>query len=335
MSVSAKELAEKLNISAATVSMVLNNKPGISENTRKKVLSAAHELGFDFSKLEAKSSSYGSIQLVIYKNHGIVVTDTPFFSQLVESIEQGCRNEGFSLQITYFNKANPPEDQLKNIKKTDSDGILLLGTEMQLADFEPFLTLSTPLVVLDTYFNELEYDFVTINNRRGMSEATKELVSKGFDEIGYLHSSYEIVNFNERAEGYFKTLKKHNVETKKEFIHLLTPSIEGAYEDMKKLLDNGCTLAKAYVADNDLIAAGAMRAFKEYGLKIPEDISLIGFDNMPICDILEPALTTVDVPKKSFGLLALSQLIRRMQNKDEACLRTEISPKLCIKKSVI
>lgn len=332
MSISAKELAEKLNISAATVSMVLNKKPGISEKTREQVLSAAHRYGFDFSKLEAKTSASGSIQLVIYKKHGIVVTDTPFFSQLLEGIEQCCKSMNFSLQITYFYESKTLEEQTESIKKTNCDGILLLGTEMRSDDFKPFDSFNTPVIVLDTYFDELDYDFVTINNIRGTFNATEYLISQSFSDIGYLRSSYKISNFTERFDGYCKAMKKHGFKINSEYIHNITPSIDGAYKDMKNILP--AKLAKAYVADNDLIAAGAIRALKEYGIKIPEDISVIGFDNMPFCDIIDPQLSTLDIQKHEFGMLAVKQLINRIQNRNASYLRIQISPELYKRKSV-
>ncbi len=332
MSISAKELAKKLNISAATVSMVLNNKPGISEKTRELVLSAAHEYGFDFSKLEAKASASGNIQLVIYKKHGIVVTDTPFFSQLLEGIEQCCKNKSYSLQITYFYEKESCEEQIESIKKSGCDGILLLGTEMQLEDFKHFNNLNIPLVVMDTYFDELDYDFVTINNIRGTFNATEYLISQGFNDIGYLRSSCKISNFTERFDGYCKAMKKHNLKIKSEYIHNITPSLDGAYEDIKNILP--AKYAKAYVADNDLIAAGSMRALKEYGIKIPEDVSVIGFDNMPFCDILDPQLSTLDVQKHEFGTLAVKQLINRIQNQNHSYSRIQITPELRKRKSI-
>lgn len=332
MSISAKELAKKLNISAATVSMVFNDKPGISEKTREQVLSAARKYGFDLSKFEAKTTASGSIQLVIYKKYGVVVTDTPFFSQLLEGAEQCCKNMNFSLQITYFYENQDCEEQIEKIKKSDCDGILLLGTEMLPEDFKLFDGLNIPIVVLDTYFDGLSCDFVTINNTVGTYNATEYLVSQGFSDIGYLRSSYEISNFTERFDGYCKAMRKHGFEIKSEYIHTVNPTIDGAYGDMKNMLP--IKPAKAYIADNDLIAAGAVRAFKEYGLKIPEDVSVIGFDNMPFCDILEPQLSTVDVQKHEFGGLAIKQLISRMENKNNSHLRIQILPKLCERKSV-
>ena len=281
MSISAKELAQKLNISAATVSMVLNRKPGISEKTRNLVLDAAREYGYDFSKKWDTAEEKGSILYVIYKKHGTVVADTPFFSQLTEGIEQACKGKGFELQITYFYENKDIGAQIQELSEKNCQGILLLGTEMDVEYFQPFTRLKVPMVVLDTYFEELDCDSVLINNVQGAYLATNYLIDKGLGEIGYLRSSYPIGNFEERADGYYKALRHHDLPTSHPYVHRLTPSMEGAYTDMSEILREKPPVAPAYFADNDLIAAGAMRAFKEFGYKIPEDISIVGFDDTP------------------------------------------------------
>ena len=272
MSISAKELAQKLNISAATVSMVLNRKPGISEKTRNLVLDAAREYGYDFSKKWDTAEEKGSILYVIYKKHGTVVADTPFFSQLTEGIEQACKGKGFELQITYFYENKDIGAQIQELSEKNCQGILLLGTEMDVEYFQPFTRLKVPMVVLDTYFEELDCDSVLINNVQGAYLATNYLIDKGLGEIGYLRSSYPIGNFEERADGYYKALRHHDLPTSHPYVHRLTPSMEGAYTDMSEILREKPPVAPAYFADNDLIAAGAMRAFKEFGYKIPRSV---------------------------------------------------------------
>lgn len=106
MSITAKELAQRLHLSAATVSMVLNRKPGISDETRDLVLSEAKRCGYDFSKI--KTPPPGTVYLVVYKKHGEVVGDTPFFFQVIEGIETTCRDAGYRLQLFYFNEVAPP-----------------------------------------------------------------------------------------------------------------------------------------------------------------------------------------------------------------------------------
>lgn len=334
MSITAKELAKKLNISAATVSMVLNQKPGISEKTRNLVMEAAKENGYDFSKRGDGTEEKGSILYVIYKKHGTVVTDTPFFSRLTEGIEQSCKAKGYELQITYVHENKDIGTQVQELSDKNCQGILLLGTEMSVEYFEPFSRLKIPMVVLDTYFEELNCDSVLINNVQGAYLATNYLIEKGIEDIGYLRSSYSIGNFDERADGYYKALRHHNRPTGHPFVHRLTPSMEGAYADMTEVLLEKTPVAHAYFADNDLIAAGAMRAFKEHGYRVPEDISIIGFDDTPICDFLEPPLTTMSVPKKRLGELAVLRLIQKIGGETTVTIKTEVSVKLHERKSV-
>lgn len=334
MSISAKELAEKLNISAATVSMVLNRRPGISEKTRTMVIEAAKEYGYDFSKKWDFSQEKGSIQYVIYKKHGTVVGDTPFFSQLTEGIEQACKAEGFELQITYFHENQNIDAQIQALSEKNCQGILLLGTEMEVEYFPPFSKLKIPLVMLDTYFEELDCDSVLINNVQGAYRATNYLIEKGMTEVGYLRSSCTIGNFAERADGYYKALRHHHLPTNHPYVHELTPSMEGAYLDMIHILREKPAMAQAYFADNDLIAAGAMRALKEWGYRIPEDISIVGFDDMPICEFLEPPLTTMDVPKKRMGELAMKLLVQKIHQDLKIPVKIELSVRLHERKSV-
>lgn len=334
MSISAKELAQNLNISAATVSMVLNNKPGISEKTRTMVIEAAKEYGYDFSKKGEPGGEKGSIQYVIYKKHGTVVGDTPFFSQVTEGIEQACKAEGYELQITYFYEHQNINEQIQALAEKSCQGILLLGTEMDVEYFPPFSKLKVPMVILDTYFEEVNCDSVLINNVQGAYRATNYLLEKGMTEVGYLRSSYPIGNFDERADGYYKALRHHNLPTGHPYVHKLTPSMEGAYLDMIHALRENPPIAQAYFADNDLIAAGAIRAFKECGYKLPEDISIIGFDDLPICDFLEPPLTTMEVPKKRLGQLAVKQLVQKILYEPKVTVKIEVSVKLRERKSV-
>lgn len=196
MSITAKELAQRLHLSAATVSMVLNRKPGISDETRDLVLSEAKRCGYDFSKI--KTPPPGTVYLVVYKKHGEVVGDTPFFFQVIEGIETTCRDAGYRLQLFYFNEVAPAAEQIELINNSGCSGVILLGTEMFLEDYRPFQSLHVPLVVLDSYYDELPFTTVLINNARGAFLATDYLVSEGHRDIGYLQSARAISNFEER-----------------------------------------------------------------------------------------------------------------------------------------
>lgn len=137
MSITAKELAKKLGISAAAVSMALNNKPGVSRDTRQMILDAAEREGYDFSRLSAKNGPGGNIYFVIYKKHGAVVADTPFFSQLSDGISVSCKENGYKMNIRYvYDDEDTIKKQVEDIQYSDCCGIILLGTEMGMEDLD-------------------------------------------------------------------------------------------------------------------------------------------------------------------------------------------------------
>lgn len=312
MGITAKELAKKLNLSAAAVSMALNNKPGVSSETRKKVKVAAEKYGYDFDRIQSKKTKTGSIEFIIYKKSGAVVDDTPFFSKVSEGIQSACAEEGYHLRTRYLYEADFGEKDLEEIQFSDCAGIILLGTEMVTDDLKPFLSMPIPVIVLDSYFETFSCDTVIINNEQGAYVATRHLINSCKAQPGYLKSSYTINNFLERSNGFKKAVRAHGMSCSQSLIHELTPSISGAYADMKELLEKNEPLARCYFADNDFIAAGVIKALKEAGKRIPEDVAIVGFDNIPISQVLD--LTTINVPKEYMGYLAANRLFYRIQN---------------------
>ena len=308
MSITAKELAEKLGMSTAAISLALNNKPGVSEITREEVIRAAKEYGYDFTKIKRKITVRGKIAFVIYRKHGAVVGDTQFFSELTEGITRSCTERGYTLDIRYIVGDDRVRQELKALQENGTDGIILLGTEMHRQDFHAFESFPLPIVVLDTYYDNVEMNFVVINNIQGAYLATNYLIQQRKVQPGYLHSAYGIANFNERQDGFYKAVREHGYSSSGCVVHHLAPMIEGAYQDMRSILQKGEPLASCYFADNDLIAAGAMKALKEAGYKIPKDIAVIGFDNTSLCELLDPPLTTINVPKQAMGKLAVQRL---------------------------
>ena len=334
MGVTAKELAKKLNLSPAAVSLALNKQPGVSRQTRDLVINTAKEMGYDFSRIAEKQSATGHIYFTIYKRHGAVVSDTPFFSEMSEGIASGCRKAGYKLKISYLYKDNETMDrQLEDMISSDCIGMILLGTEMNRDDFKPFRHLPIPIVLLDTYFIQAPCSCVLINNIQGAYTACDYLIKKSRRPPGYLQSSYPIGNFAERAEGFYRAVKDNGLSSKKCIVHALTPSIDGAYADMMDILAQKEELASHYFADNDLIAIGAMRALKSKGYRIPKDISVIGFDDIPAGNIIEPPLTTIHVPKHHLGEMAARQLIFSLRNPDSGPVKTELNTYLVKRQS--
>ncbi len=338
MTVTAKEIAKQLNLSEAAISMALNNKPGVSTATRKKIVEAAKEMGYDFTRVTEQNAqpqiNNGTIYFLIYRKHGAVVTDTPFFSQVSEGIDYGCKRAHYHLNVYYIYEGDPIDSQIEEILRMGCKGIILLGTEMKEEDYSHFTKISVPLVLLDAYFEDSRTDCVLINNIQGAYQATNYLIHKCKTQPGYLHSSYAINNFNERADGFYKAVRRNGMSTSKSIVHSLSPSMEGAYADMAELLNQGEEIANCYFADNDLIAAGAIKAFREKNYRIPQDIAIIGFDNMPLCSYIDPTLTTVNVPKQYMGEMAAQRLAYIIESPSSSPVKIEISTNLVTRKSV-
>ncbi len=336
MAITAKELAKKLNLSESAVSLALNHKPGVSTPTRNRVLEAARACGYDFSRIQESERPpvpNGSIYFVIYRKHGAVVADTPFFSQLSEGIDAECKKCRYYLNVHYLYEEELTAGQPDDWQRAGAKGILLLGTEMSESDLAPFMDSRLPLVLLDNYFEELSVNCVLINNIKGAFTAACYLIRQYRCQPGYLHSSYPINNFEERADGFYKALRKNGMSTALSIVHRLPPSAEGSYTDMKELLAAKEPLARCYFADNDLIAAGAVRAFQEYGYRIPQDIAVVGFDNMPLCTYISPSLTTIHVPKQYMGQVAVRRLHELITMQDASPLKIEVATSLVQRKS--
>lgn len=333
MALKAKDIAAMLGLSPATVSLVLNGKPGISEATRQKVFSLVKELGHP-ELLPQEQGGVKSIGFIIYKNREVIVSETPFFSQLMEGIELRCRAYGYKLMISYIYEETTTQDTLKEITQGGCEGVILLATEMRTASLKPFSDLQLPLVVLDSYFEREKYDSVVINNTHGAYEATDYLVKCGHKKIGYLRSSYSIKNFQARYEGFSKALTDNRIPQNPAYLVELGSSMETSYEAMRRHLEHGLSLPTAFFAENDLIALGAIKALKEKGIRTPEDISVIGFDNTPLSQMTEPGLTTIHVPKQRMGILAVDRLVARINDNPEEFVKLEVGTRLVVRDSV-
>lgn len=329
MSITAKELAKKIGVSAAAVSMALNNKPGVSRETRQMILDEAEKNGYDFSRLSMKKPTGRNIYFVFYRKHGAVVTDTPFFTQLSDGISESCKENGYKLNLRYvYDDGETLSEQIEDIQYSDCCGIILLGTEMNAQDFQRFKSLPLPLVLLDTYFETVQTNYVLINNVQGAYLATSYLIKRTRQQPGYLRSFYSIGNFEERAAGFYHAIRSGGMSASKSIVHRLTPSIEGAFSDMMEILEQEEELAQCYFADNDLIAVGAMRALKAKGYRIPDDIAIVGFDNIEFSNIVEPSLTTIHVPKKEMGQIAAERLFHLIEKKETTPVKIEIATRL-------
>lgn len=334
MVVTIKEIAKRLGTSPSTVSMALSNHPGISDATKVKVSDTAKEMGYT-RHLKRAPAEPRYIQLIIYKKHGSVVSDTPFFSSLIQGIESQTKKREHNLLVTYFYESQDTQEQLRLLSASNSKGIILLATEMFSENLSVFDSLGIPIVVLDSYFPKSTLDCIGINNVQGAAAAVDHLLTQGHTELGYLSSSTPIRNFLERQEGYLEGLRDSQAsEASQSRVVKVSPTADGAIRDMRLYLQSKPKLATAYFADNDIIASSCIRALKELGYRVPDDVSIIGFDDTPICEMIEPPLTTLCVPKENMGCLAVDRLLDRVDGINHSTVRIQVMAEIVARKSV-
>ncbi|MED4226617.1 LacI family DNA-binding transcriptional regulator [Neobacillus cucumis] len=327
-----QDIAKLAGVSPGTVSNALNNRKGVGKETKERILKIAEELGYNRSSKE----ECNIIRFIIFKKQGYVDADTPFFSALIEGTERECRAEGYELIVSHIIHSEHTDEDIQEIIKEDQTaGVLLLATEMDEIDIQPFEKLNIPVILLDNYFNGVNFDHVLINNEQGAYQAVKYLVENGHKEIGCIGSTKPINNFRYRYEGFKEALIQQGLPIHHEYVIELEPTLDGAYRDMKERLnDKNFRLPTAFFAFNDFIALVAMRAMTEKGIKIPEEVSIVGFDDMPFCEISNPRLTTVRVYKQYIGKSAVKRLLEKISNKDQLKLKLEINTELIERESV-
>ena len=228
------------------------------------------------------------------------------------------------------------EQYVEYIEGMPIDGIILMATEMTYEDLEYYQNLKVPIVLLDGAFELACMDSVTIDNENSVFNAVSYAYKKGHRHIGYLKGGVFIQNFGHRFDGFLKGIREYQLEEYRHPVISLPCNIEGAYKKMKELLreDKDFVMPTLFLADLDYIALGAMQALKEEGYRIPEDISVIGYDDVAACEVFEPPLTTVRVNRKDIGRLAMNRLLEKMSEKGDYYTSTQISSDLIERESV-
>lgn len=329
MKINRKQISEITGFSPATVSNALNNKRGVNKKTAQQILRTAEELGY------SAETKLTSIKFVMLKKHGKVIWDSPFFSSLIEGVEKECRMSGYQTMICHLDQTDPEYvTLLEEVLKDKSSGILLLATELQQEDVELFQRAAAPVIVMDNWFNHFAFDSILINNTDAVHDAVCYLIAKGHKQIGYLKSDIRIKNFYYREQGYQRALFEHGLPFLQEYTFAVEPTMDGSYRCMMNHLAQSPRLPTAFFADNDIIALGVMKALKEYGYKIPEDISIIGFDDLPFCEISSPTLTTIKVFKQEMGQMAVRRLVDQIKGEYKVNMKIQICSEFVERESV-
>jgi len=320
MKVSIKKISEVTGFSQATVCNALNHKRGVNKITSAQIIKAAKELGY------ISEASIFRIKIIIYRKSGSVIEDSPFFSLVMDGAEIACRAAGLELIVVYLDKRNSEyHDQIRWLISDTTSGLIVIGSELEEEELDRFRIAKCPVMLIDYWCNDMSFNSLMANNSASMVQIVEYLVKKGHKKIGYLRGKIRIYPFRARSSALRSVLAQHNLQLADKYTVTISTSMDGSYNDMAAYLKTNPVLPTAFFADNDVIAVGAMKALKEFGYRIPEDISLIGFDDLPFCEITSPKLTTIRTVKKELGQMAVEKILDMVKNGDHIKTKVEIS----------
>lgn len=313
--VTAKQIAKKLGLSPAAVSLALNGKPGVSENTRALVLEAAMQMGYVKAETTSAAPSQRTVCFIRYAGTIVSIAEhTSFSSFVLQGVEARATELGYNTQVRYHHIGDLYNPQtLAQIRK--ADGIIFLGTDItkaQLPEIEQFLQCidTIPVVVVDNFHLSGRVDCIGVDGYGGAMAAGEYLLRTGHQRIGYVRVRSRLRVFAERERGIRAALQ----EAGKELSAVVDVDIssEGAFQAFDAWIKQKPHLPDALFAENDIIAAAVIRVLKKHGYRVPDDVSVIGFDDIPMCEMLDPPLSTVHVFKEELGITAMELLHYRI-----------------------
>lgn len=309
--VTIKDIAEKLNISYATVSRALNNRPEVKEETRQKVLDAARKMGYRPNRI-ARSLVTRRSQCL-----GLIVPDimNPFFAELAHGVDEAAAKRGYSVYLcnTHWNEKKELT-YLNLLDGRQTDGIILASARDEGTNVKKFIERKMPLVVVNSLFREFDCHQVMIDNIRGGYLATDHLLRLGHRSIGFIGGLEHVKATIDRLEGLKLALGEKGLEIDEQLISFGAYTWESGFSRTKALLDGG-KRPSAIFAANDIVALGVMQAAEESGLKIPEELAIVGFDDIAFSAYPKVRLTTVSQEKKHLGACAVEIILKQLSGR--------------------
>jgi len=320
MKISMQKISEVTGFSPATVCNALNHKRGVNKDTSALIFKTARELGY------ITEESISKIKVIIYRKSGSVIEDSPFFSLVMDGAEAACKSSGLELVALYLDKRNSDyQDQIRWHINDSTSGMIVIGSELEEEELDRFRTAKCPVVLIDYWCNDMSFNSFLANNSASMFQVVDYLIKKGHKKIGYLRGKIRIYPFRARSAALRQVLAQNNLRLPDKYVVTISSSMDGSYNDMAAYLKTKPILPTAFFADNDVIAVGAMKALKEFGYRVPEDISLIGFDDLPFCEITSPKLTTIRTVKKELGKMAVEKILDMAKNGNHIRTKVEFS----------
>ena len=306
------DIAAAAGVSTATVSRALNAPEKVSVATRKRVLEVVSQL--DYNPINnRKSHVFNNTRTIL-----VVMNDfsNMFLIDVLSGINKAAFQHGYTLLLVATNSIVDRErEATKLLNNRQADGAIFLSSRLDDSDLE-HIAASFPLVQCCEYSETSKLPHVSIDNYTAYCEALEFLIKLGYRDIALISSSNGLISTALRENAYRDVMHRHNMAPAIGWVRRGSDTFLGGYESMQALLKHS-TRPRAVLCNSDNVAAGAMRAIREVGLHIPEDIAVMGTDNLEVCNMVTPTLTTTAQPRKRIGQVAVEMLLRQIMGETD------------------
>ncbi|AVF93372.1 transcriptional repressor PurR [Vibrio diabolicus] len=327
-----KDIAKLAGVSTSTVSHVINKTRFVSEEISERVNNAAKELNY-----YAPSALARSLKVNRTKTIGMLVTTStnPFFGEVVKGVERSCYHKGYSLILCNTEGDNERMRQsINTLLQKRVDGLILMCSSLEGERIDVFERYpDIPVVVMDWGPMLFTSDKIQDNSLRGGYLAAKYLIDCGHTEIGCITGPLIKHQAQMRYEGYKRAMNEAGLEFNANWIIESDFECEGGYQAFMKMAQRGALPSSIFVS-NDMMAMGVINAANELNIKVPEQISIIGYDDIHIAKFMSPSLTTIHQPKYRLGQAAVETLVRKLDDKSTEAQVVQLEPTLVERKSV-
>lgn len=330
------EIARRCGVSVSTVSLVLNNRPGVARETRERVLAVATALGYSLPvpTIEDQTPRLSAIRMLVKLDPGLPPQANPFYSKVILGIEEACRRKGINLLFNSLpvDENNQPLEIPPGLSNSNVDGMLLVGVYVDERLMDALAQYGGPVVLVDGYAAREGYDAVLSDNFQAAFQTMEYLLAKGHRHIGLIGGGEHCYpSLRDRRNGYLRALKEHGIS--QVYTANFNISRSRGFEETLDLLKTHPQITALFCM-NDGIASVAMQAAQSLGRRVPDDLSIVGFDDTYIAVNTHPALTTLHVDTLAMGRAAVELLDLRRQNPESARMTLLIHPILIERESV-
>jgi LacI family transcriptional regulator len=323
------DVAREAGVSSMTVSRVINNKGDVSEATRDRVLAMIERLDYRPSGIARSLATQRTGTL------GLVVPDVanPFFADVARGVEHGAYAEGYNVFLC--NTEEDPERELavlKSLEEKRVDGLVLCSSRLPEDQLRAVLTQHPRAVLVNRRLEGDRVRSVLLDDERGGRLATQLLIDAGHRKLGYLSGPRVSHSGWERGVGYMAALEAAGVHPDPAWVRPCPPMVADGQAAARELLASHPEIS-ALFCYNDLVAVGALQACADLGRRVPEDLAVVGYDDVPLAALVTPALTTCRVPRYELGSQTVGLLLDQINDCPEECDEIVLAPELVVRKS--